>query len=173
MRGEKVALRAVEPGDIETLYLLENEPDILREGASALPVSRFTLEQYVMDVEKDIYKYRQLRFMIDALDKSTPLSVGAADLFDFDPLHRRAGVGIAVMKEYRRQGYALGALWLLCDYGFSVLGLHQLYCSVAEQNTASFDLFQKAGFEISGFRNDWLFRDEKWQKEILLQNIKK
>ena len=42
-----------------------------------------------------------------------PLLVGAVDLYAYDPLNRRAAVGIMVATEHRRQGYALAMLQAL------------------------------------------------------------
>ena len=53
-------------------------------------------------------------------------TIGAADLYDFDPFHLRAAVGILVEAEERQQGYGLQALQLLEEYAFRFLHLRQL-----------------------------------------------
>jgi diamine N-acetyltransferase len=82
--------------------------------------------------------------------------VGTLDLYDYSALHQRAGVGIAVLKTERRHGYAQAALTQLLSYAREALRLHQLYCTIAETNEASIKLFEKAGFQWVGLRQQWL-----------------
>lgn len=174
LEGENVLLRAMEPDDLDNLYIWENDPENWFVSQTRAPYSKHVLSQFIDESRKDIYEIRQMRLMItlksDGPDEK--LTVGAIDLFDFDPFHRRAGIGILVAKkEYRRQGIAAEALSLLIDYTFKILGLHQLYCNVANGNEASYNLFIKAGFQIAGEKKDWLRGTESWINEYLLQLI--
>ena len=48
MKGEKVELRAIEPGDISLLYEWENDKNHWYISNTVAPFSRFVLEQYIM-----------------------------------------------------------------------------------------------------------------------------
>jgi diamine N-acetyltransferase len=79
------------------------------------------------------------------------------DLFDFEPLHRRIGLGILIAdKNDRQKGYAAEALQLVLQYCVEFLECHQVYCHVETDNSASIKLFEKLGFQISGRRKDWV-----------------
>jgi len=182
LEGEKVLLRAMEPYDLDNLYMWENDPENWFVSQTRAPYSKHVLSQFIDESHKDIYEIRQMRLMITLKNsgETNPknpgvnerLTIGAIDLFDFDPYHRRAGIGILVArKEVRRQGIASEALALLIDYSFRVLGLHQLYCNVAQGNEASCNLFIKSGFQITGEKRDWLKGDRKWTNEYLLQLV--
>lgn len=174
LEGEHIHLRAMEPADLEDLYLWENDPDNWFVSQTRAPYSKHALKQFIEDSQKDIYETRQLRFMItlNAVEENKRTTIGAIDLFDFDPFHRRAGIGILVArKEYRRQGIASETLILLIHYSFKILGLHQLYCNVAKGNDASLNLFIKCGFQVTGEKKDWLRGAASWTNEFLLQLI--
>ena len=79
-----------------------------------------------------------------------------ADLADYEPLHQRAAVGIAIRKDCRRQGYGAQALQLLCGYAFRHLHLHQLYAWIPQDNEASLALFARCGFTEKTWVKDWL-----------------
>ena len=112
---------------------------------TVVPFSKYTLKRYLEDSHKDIYETGQVRLMIDHIPDNT--TIGTIDIFDFDPFHKRAGVGILIANEdYSRKGYATMALKCLIDYCFSTLLLHQLYCSILANNCESMDLFKKTGF---------------------------
>jgi diamine N-acetyltransferase len=174
LEGEKVLLRAMEPHDLNNLYIWENDPENWFVSQTRAPYSKHVLTQFIDESQKDIYETRQMRLMIilKSNDHDEKEAVGAIDLFDFDPFHRRAGIGILVGKrEYRRQGIASEALSLLINYAFKILGLHQLYCNVASSNEASYNLFVKAGFQVTGEKKDWLRGPESWTNEYILQLI--
>ena len=166
--GEKVMLRALEPGDLELLYRWENDTEIWNISETLSPVSRFILKRYLENAHKDIFATRQLRMMIQLTDNDQP--VGTIDLFDFDHFHKRAAVGILIAeKSERRKGYAREALELLKSYCFDVLKLHQLFCSITVDNTSSLELFRKAGFQVSGTRKEWNWTGDGFTDEYFLQ----
>jgi len=166
-----IELRAVEPEDLELLYLWENDRTVWYVSNTLVPFSRYQLKRYIESDPSDIHTHKQLRMMIDCCEAEKQVcTVGAIDLFDFDPIHQRAGLGILIASaDDRRRGYALKAILLMIDYCRKVLFLHQLYCSIAANNTASIHLFEKAGFKITGTKKDWLRTEIGWENELFLQ----
>jgi diamine N-acetyltransferase len=155
------------------LYEQENNAEVWGVGNMLAPYSRHTLRQYIQDAHQDIYATRQLRLMIDVVQADgVRLTVGAVDLFDFDPQHLRAEVGIIIYEPHlRRRGYATQAVQRLIHYATTTLHLHQLCCSVAESNEASLALFRKLGFEVSGIRKDWRKTSQTFENEVFMQLI--
>lgn len=169
LSGKKIALRALEPEDLDFLYTLENDPSVWEVSGTLVPYSRKVLSLYLEGAHRDIYEVKQLRLAICTLDGTC---VGLIDLFDFDPRHLRAGIGIVIAEgEARNKGYGSEALALLCRYGFKVLGLHQLYAGVGAANEASLRLFRKQGFRETGTRVDWIRTANGFENEILFQKI--
>lgn len=88
------------------------------------------------------------------------LPYGCIDLYNYDPLNRRAAVGIMVATEYRRQGLALAMLKALEKLATSNYQIHTLFADIAAPNTASIALFQKAGYEECGHFKEWLLNTQ-------------
>ena len=95
--------------------------------------------------------------------------VGCIDLYNYDPLNRRCAVGIMVANEYRRQGHALAMLRALETQ--QAASLHTLYADIAAPNTASINLFRKAGYEECGRFKEWLELDSHFIDNIRMQKI--
>ena len=169
----KIRLRAPEPEDLELLYTWENDQNIWQVSNTLVPFSRHILKKYLDNAHLDIYQAKQLRLMIDrGIGDDRQETVGAIDLFDFDPFHLRAGVGILIYNDKNKnQGLATAALKELISYAFSSLQLHQLYCNVASDNQASIRVFRKVGFEIVGTKKEWLKRPDGYTDEVLMQLI--
>jgi len=172
MKYKDIRLRALEPEDLGLLYDWENNESYWTISNTVAPFSRFTLKRYLENSHRNIYETGQLRLMIDYLpDKAT---VGTIDIFDFDPFHKRAGVGILIAsEEYRRKGLASLSLKCLTDYCFSTLQLHQLFCNILANNCESMDLFKKQGFEQAGIKKDWVKTSDGYLDEYLFQLINK
>jgi len=170
MKSEKIKLRALEPEDLELLYEWENNDSYWVISNTVAPFSKYTLKRYLENSHKSIFETGQLRLMIEIVPEKK--TIGTIDLFDFDPFHMRAGVGILIADDAeRRKGYASMALKRLIDYCFTTLQLHQLYCNILANNSESMELFKKQGFIQSGIRKEWIKTSEGYLDEYMFQLI--
>lgn len=170
LQNENILLRAVEPEDADIIFKWENSTQNWQVSNTLIPFSMHTIKQYALNSSHDIFENKQLRLMIICkLDKKP---VGAIDLFDYDPFHQRAGVGILINDENDRgKGFAKQALIILKNYAFKYLHLKQLYCSIGEDNTKSQNLFEQLGFIQCGTKKDWLKTMDGWIDEYFYQCI--
>jgi diamine N-acetyltransferase len=169
LKGEKVILRALEPEDLEFLYELENNPAIWEISGTITPYSKEVLGNYLANSHKDIYEVKQLRLCIC---NSSGKAIGLIDLFDFDPYHLRAGIGIVILEEgQRNKGAGTEALQLMLDYAFLHLRLRQVFANVLAGNEGSMRLFKKMGFVAVGTKKDWIYHNNGYKDEILFQKI--
>lgn len=165
--GEKIQLRALEPEDIDLLYRWENNREVWHLSRTLTPFSRFDMEQYVLNAGKDIFADKQVRMMIDK--KEDDETVGIIDLFEYDPLNRRAGIGIIIHESHREQGFAGEAIRLVADYCFQMLMLHQVFANILADNDKSIRLFERSGFRLSGKKHDWVLIAGNWKDELFYQ----
>lgn len=167
---DQIKLRAPEPEDLAILYRWENDPSVWQISNTLAPFSKYTLKRYIEKSHKSIFETSQLRFMIEIAGNGNP--IGTIDLFDFDAFHLRAGVGILIAEhEERRKGYAGMALKGILNYCFEHLMLHQVYCNITKDNTASINLFKKTGFIKIGNKKDWIKTKDGFKDEIMYQII--
>ncbi|MDR1130660.1 MAG: GNAT family N-acetyltransferase [Prevotellaceae bacterium] len=172
LESDTIRLRATELSDIDLLYIWENDPEVWTVSENITPYSWFELEKYILS-EGDIFANKQLRLMIDSKQNGKFDTVGTLDLFDFNPVHGRAGLGILIYApENRRKGYASEALSILIEYAFTVLNISVLYCNISVNNQKSIDFFEKAGFVKCGLKKSWNSTPEGREDEIMLQLIR-
>lgn len=171
LTGNTIYLRALEPDDLEFIYRLENDEEIWEVSNTQTPYSRFLIRQYLENAHQDIYEAKQLRL---AICKSGSFdAIGLIDLFDFDPVNNRAGVGIIIQDTGdRNSGVGTEALGLLIEYAFSKLQLHQLYANIDSGNVASVRLFTNFGFQLIGQKKDWIKRNNNYHDEGFYQLIR-
>lgn len=169
LKGNTIYLRALEPEDIDFIYMIENDESVWELSHTQTPYSKFLITEYLSNAHKDIYEAKQFRFVI--CDSSNN-RIGLIDLFDFDFKNKRVGVGLLIHSEKdRRKGIGSQALDLVINYIFLNFDIHQIYANILENNTPSLNLFKAKGFEIVGLKQDWVFcsRAKIFKNEYLLQ----
>lgn len=169
LEDSEILLRALEPEDVDTLFLWENDRRNWRVSHTLAPFGRHAIVQYVETVS-DIYTDKQLRLMI--VEKATGQAVGTVDLYDCDFKNRRTGIGILIADVAKRhKGLAGKVLELIIAHSFRELGFHQLYCGIQTDNVASLALFKKFGFREMGLRKDWNYYGGQFSDELAFQLI--
>jgi len=154
LENENLLLRALEPEDLDILYEWENNSDLWKYGSTLTPYSKFALRDYLTDSLHGIINSGQLRLMV--IEKKSNAAIGTVDLYDYDPIHQRAAIGILVDLQFRRKGYGTEILNLTAGYAFNMLHLNQLYAYIPVSNTESFNLLSKCGYEQAGVLKSWL-----------------
>lgn len=169
LENEIIRLRALEPEDLDILYRWENNPELWSAGNTLSPYSRFILKEYIRESHRDIFDMKQLRLMVEL--RSTGATIGTVDLFDFDPHHRRAGIGILIDPLYQRKGLGTETMNVLQTYAFSFLKLHQLYVHISIYNEASKALYARCGFSVAGIMTDWIITENGYSDVVMMQKI--
>lgn len=169
LSDNRIQLRALEPTDLDIILQWENNPAIWEVGATTAPLSRHQIWEYLQNYSADIFTQRQLRLMATERDSFVP--VGMVDLFDFDPFHNRAYIGLLIAPEHTKKGFGFATMQLVIDYAKNYLGLHQLAANIPATNTASLQLFSKLGFSQSGILKDWIKKGTVYTDVVAMQLI--
>lgn len=169
LQSDTLLLRAPELIDLDFMFRVENDTRSWAVSACKTPYSRYLLRQYIETNSHDLYTEKQVRLIIER--KADGSSVGAVDLFDFDPANHRAEVGIIVEYGERCKGYAREAMALLCDYAGRVLSLHQIYAYIYRDNEVACRLFNRCGFECVAELSDWVYFDKQYRAVRLYRRL--
>lgn len=162
-REPRVRLRPPRPGDLDPMWDWESDPQGWSSGSPLFPLSRHDLGIYLDNYSADLLGEGQLRLVAETGGKPA----GAVDIFDYDPMNRRAGVGIIIDSALRGRGIGSQALRLLADYSRGHLGLHMLWAQVLVDNEPSLRLFDSCGFTRSAILPQWVLRFDKYTDAVL------
>ena len=165
---ENIKLRALEPEDIDILFSIENDSSLWKYSNRNEPYSKYTLNKYIKIQNQDISESRQKRFVLSNNEKNV---LGFIDLFDFEPYHRRAGIGLVILSNYRNKGLGYKGLQLLENHSKLYYNLHLLYANVASENKLSNLLFKKMKYNLVGVKKKWNYYNNSFHDECLYQKI--
>jgi diamine N-acetyltransferase len=153
LKGPNIFLRPIEPEDATKILLWENNPEHWKVSGTEAPYSMHGILEYINSIQ-NFRQSGELRLMICL--NETKETIGTLDLFEANFKHGRAGVGILIAnKVYRNKSYAKESLDLLKEYAFDFLGFHNLIANVLEDNDASIQLFESAGYVLVGTKKEW------------------
>ncbi len=151
LRGPRVTLRALVPGDREALFSMLSDPEVMRYWSS-LP---FTAVEQADELVRTALA-----------DPSASIRLGideGGDLRGFVSLHavswpnRRAELGYMVGRASWGRGIAREASALVVDHALSTLGLHRLEADTDPRNERSVALLLRLGFRQEGLLRDRWF----------------
>lgn len=154
LHSQRLHLRALEPGDADFMYEVENDAQAWRYSDTIAPLSRRILRDYALTYDADPFSAGQLRLIITEEGSNNP--VGIVDLYDVSQRHQRAFIGIYICQDYRNRGYAEETIGLIEDYAHNNLHLHQLGVKIEEGHETAKKIFEKRGYALKGKLDEWL-----------------
>jgi len=161
-------LRALEPDDIDILYDTENDKSLWKYSNTSSPFSKHSLKKFIENSHLDIIEHKQVRLVLS--DKNN-LPLGFIDLFKYDMINKRAGVGVIIFEKYRSRGFGSISLDLIENYVKKYIPIHQLYANISSENIESIKLFEKHNYLKVGNKKDWIYYNNKYFNELLYQKI--
>lgn len=160
--GQGVGLRRLEKRDLAKLFEWRNDKEIMKWTRQCAPLHWANHESWFENQSQDP---KISMFAILALwnkeNGNDYEMVGVVGLTDIDLVNRRAEFSCYIAPDSQKKGFGKMALKTLFNYGFTVLGLNQIWGETFEGNPAS-KTFEEVGMTKHGTRPDFYFRDGKF-----------
>ncbi len=113
----------------------------------------------------------QVLFLIYERNSKRP--IGSVGLHNIDMLHRTATFGILIgARDCWGRGYGTEATRLMLHYGFSALGLHNIWLHVYSNNPRAAKTYERAGFRVVGRRRECVRIGGELYDEILMDCLR-
>jgi diamine N-acetyltransferase len=151
--GERVALGPLRPDLAETYGRWMNQPEV-RFGVEYLAIATpKSQEEWIEESNKAAAKREPEEVAFTIYDLVDHAPVGTCSLFDISYMQSSCRFGIS-LGERRGQGLGGEATRLTLDWGFHVLGLHNVLLEALAWNTAAIRAYERAGFRRVGIRRE-------------------
>ncbi|MGW1840258.1 GNAT family N-acetyltransferase [Streptomyces sp. NPDC002067] len=161
--GQRVRLRAIEPGDWAAFQRFAAD----EEGLGDVPRPPRSTESFrAWARERAVAEGDCFRLVIEALD--TGGAVGAVGTSYADPHAGRFEYGITLESGHRRKGYATEAAVLLLRFLFAERRYHKCEVRIFAHNTASLALHRRLGFVEEGRLRDHVFLTGRHQDLVVM-----
>jgi ribosomal-protein-alanine N-acetyltransferase len=87
---------------------------------------------------------------------------GVIGVYDIHPDHRKAEVGLWMLKSCAGRGLGTRSLRAVTQYAFDQMELHRLEAKVELENTGSRRVLEKSGWQIEGILRECEWKHHKW-----------
>ena len=166
LRAGKVGLRARHEEDIAVLHaelyediatymIADSRPwQPLTPGSSASP--------YAIGEPRDDLA------LFSVVELASGELAGAALLWAIDLHNRTAHLGLSLRPAFRGRGLGSDVVLALCEFGFTVRGLHRLQVETLASNTAMIRGAERAGFTLEGTLRGAAWVNGEFADEVIL-----
>lgn len=165
----RVYLRALEPDDYKTSIEWRRDNEIWGMVGST---KYFVSEAYEKKwVEDTIFSSRDIKLAVCEVGSNK--YIGNVYATDIDQTNRSCTIGVLIGNhEYWGRGYASEAHRMLLEYLFNDRNINRVQAYVLESNIASIKMCQKVGFKIEGTIRQSVYKNGKYQDQVLLSILK-
>lgn len=151
---ERVVLRWISEDDIDGLYQVFSNPQVMRYWSSGPLPNRDAAA--AMQREIAAGNENNMMFKWGLALRESNLVIGTTTLFNLNLDNGRAELGYAMGRANWGKGYMHEALQALLSHAFEVMNLRRLEADVDPRNTASIRTLDRLGFQREGFlRERW------------------
>ncbi|PHR47654.1 MAG: GNAT family N-acetyltransferase [Fluviicola sp.] len=169
IKTDRFSLRKIVASDIENIYKGLSDPRIIKYYGVNFQSLAATKEQmaFYADMEKN---GTGMWFAICSLDNT--VFYGAGGLNDLNREHKKAEIGFWLLTDFWGQGIMSEIMPLICDYGFSKLGLHRIEGFVETDNMNCKQAMLKLDFRHEGTMVDCEIKNGKYISLDIYAKIK-
>lgn len=154
LSGARVRLRALHERDVDALFALHSDPEVMRYWSFTAWTEREQAVSHVRRLERDREVMEFYPWVATLHDDDVP--IGTCTLFGIHRDHARGVVGYALRRPFWGRGLAGEMLHLALDFAFGTLELNRIEADVDPLNLASCKLVERAGFRREGLlRERW------------------
>ena len=170
LESDCIRLRGIEENDIERLYTLFSNPQVMRYWSRGPMTNRQEAIDYANTIIEGFATRNVLNWIIADLESDQ--MIGTCTLYEINPQHARAGLGYALMPEYWGKGLAHDAASLAISYGFLELGLHRIEADTEPNSLRSNKVLERFGFQREGLLRERFFHPDGLQDSLIFGLLK-
>jgi RimJ/RimL family protein N-acetyltransferase len=148
LRAGKIRLRAREEADVPILHTELHEDVAMRSKADSRPWRPISAGSAASPYA--VGEPRDDAAIFSVVEVAGDELAGDALVWGIDLHNRMAHLGLGLRPAFRGRGLGTDVVRALCEYGFSVRGLHRLQIETLATNAAMIKAAERAGFTREG-----------------------
>lgn len=150
----RLILRWISEDDIDSLYEIFSDPQVMRYWSSVPLPSREAAAELQREIAESNESERMFKWGLALRDSNT--LIGTTTLFNLNLDNGRAEIGYAMGRAHWGKGYMNEGLKALVQYAFDVMELRRLEADVDPRNAPSIRTLERLGFQQEGLlRERW------------------
>jgi ribosomal-protein-alanine N-acetyltransferase len=170
LESDCIRLRGIREDDIDDLFILFSNPDVIRYLSRGAMTDRQEAVDYAKNILEGFIKRDLLNWIV--ADLASDRMIGTTSLYEINTQHARAGLGYVLMPEFWGQGLASEAATLAISFGFLELGLHRIEADTEPNNWRSNKVLERLGFQREGLLRERFNHPDGIQDSLIFGLLK-
>lgn len=161
LQGESIYLRPLEESDLTMEYVSWlNDTEVCEFNSHAVfPYTKEKMNAYYQHLQQS----QASNIVLAIIDNNNQTHIGNISLQGINWVDRNAEYAILLgNKTYWGKGVAAEASILMCEFGFSRLNLHRIYCGTSSKNIGMQKLATKMNMKQEGIRKEAIFKNGEY-----------
>jgi [ribosomal protein S5]-alanine N-acetyltransferase len=165
MELERFRLRQIHQNDVEALFALHSDPEVMKYNDDPLVKIEEAAKRYEM-MEPEFKEKQVIRWTIAR--KEDDLMIGSVILSSWNKKFASAEIGYDLSREYWGQGIMTEILQKVISFGFEQMALNRIEASFAPENVGSRRVLEKNGFAYEGtLKEKWYMNGRYWDGVVM------
>jgi [ribosomal protein S5]-alanine N-acetyltransferase len=150
----RLRLRPFEPRDLDDLYALESDVEVMRYGSHVPWTLRAQAEAKLAEILDPAPSSTVFHWVI--AEREADRMIGDCVLFSINRDHARCEVGFSLFPAYQGRGFAHEVVHCALRWAFDSLGMMRIEADADPRNLRSCRLLERLGFQREGLlRQRW------------------
>lgn len=167
LKSSQITIKPLLKKHLELLRKLRNDESTAHYLTSVLPINEYMQEEWFKKQSLDDTK------MYFAIEEDNDNFIGVVRCDEWDKINRSIRIGLDIIPQKRRQGFAKEAYKLLFSYFFENLGINRIWLLVADYNKIAISLYESLGFVHEGGARQALYRKNEFHDYFMMSILKK
>lgn len=164
IRTQRLRLRMIEEKDLDTLYALRSNPELMQYIPRTLAQSKNEAAEFLTKMLEGIQNNTSYNWAVTLQGDDS--AIGIMGYYRLYPENFRAELGYMLLPEYHSQGIMQEALLGMVKYGFEQMNLHTIEAVIDPRNIASRKVLEKTGFIKEAHFKENIFFDGKFLDSV-------
>ncbi|MDD3463968.1 MAG: GNAT family protein [Candidatus Cloacimonetes bacterium] len=161
---EDIAFRVIEREDLNILRRLHNDRDTYLN----LYTIDFIDEAEQLDWWSNLHKRKNDRRFVICRASETKEVLGRLRIQHIQISHQNCEIGLDILPEYRKQGFALKSYRMVLEFLFEHFNMHMVFIKVADFNPQAKRVYERVGFRETGRLPEFFYRHGKHHDYVIM-----
>ena len=167
LETERLILREFEESDWQAVHEYASDPEVVRYMQWTTKTKEET-KDYIRRTILNQQEQPSRNYKFALVRKADKRFIGQCSIINIsNPEDGEAGIVYVLNRSFWNHGYMTEAVKRVVDFGFSELGLHRIYATLAPDNFASARLLEKAGMQREGHLRGHKYIKGQWRDSLL------
>jgi len=167
LKTGRLILREFKEDDWQAMHEYASDPEVVRY-MQWTPKTEEETRDWIKRAISNQQERSRRNYQFAVVRKADKRLIGGCSIINIsNPEDGEAGIVYVLNRSFWNQGYMTEAVKRVVKFGFSELGLHRIYATLAPDNFASARLLEKAGMQREGHLREHKYIKGQWRDSLL------